>query len=194
MRLRKPADADRNARQRAPVGPDPRLGDALRIVRRSAGSARRTSLRIGPGGASTRVGSGKLANPCLRMHSANLSASRNWLSVALTPPAAPPGASRAHALRADLNAGACGLIPVPARLSPPPPSLGSGKVGTPLARMQSANFSPREALPWPVVCDDPHPATATTQPTTASQPQTLWLPGVRILLLPGCTRDQLTAP
>ena len=78
-------------------------------------------------GRSTRVGSGKLANPCARMHLANLSAARNWLSVALTPPEAPPGASRAHALRADLNAGDCGLIPAPARLSPPPPPLGRGR-------------------------------------------------------------------
>lgn len=127
-------------------------------------------MRIGPGGESTRVGSGNLANPCARMHLANLSAARNWLSVALTPPDAPPGASRAHAPRSDLNAGDRGLIPVPARLSPPPPPLGSGKVGTPFARMQSANFSPSDSLPWPVVCDDPHAATATTQLTTARAP------------------------
>ena len=52
--------------------------------------------------------------------------------------------------------------------------------------MQSANSSPWDSLPRPVVCDDPHAATATTQLTTARQLQTFWLPGLPILLQ-GCT-------
>jgi hypothetical protein len=86
-------------------------------------------IRIGPGGESMRVGSRKLGKPCTRMHLANLSAARNWLSVARTPPGAPPGANRVHALRAALNAGDCGLIPVPARFIPPPTPLGVGAAG-----------------------------------------------------------------
>jgi len=121
------------------------------------------------------------------MHLANLSAARNWLSVAFTPPGAPPGANRAHALRADLNAGDCGLIPVPARSAPLPPPLGSGKLGTPFARMQSANSSAGEALREAVVlvepCDDPQAASAITQLTAARQPHTLCLYDVPILVL-----------
>ena len=44
------------------------------------------------------------------LHLASLSAATNWLSVARTPPRPPPGASRAHARRADLNAGDRALI------------------------------------------------------------------------------------
>ena len=120
------------------------------------------------------------------MHLANRSAARNWLSVALTPPGAPPGRNRAHALRADLNAGDCGLIPVLPRSTPPPPPLGSGKLGTPFARMQSANSSAGDELREPAVlsevCDDPQAATVIAQLTAARQPHRLCLPCFPIVL------------
>jgi hypothetical protein len=52
--------------------------------------------------------------------------------------------------------------------------------------MQSANFSageePREPpVREPPVCEDPQAATATTQLTTARDPQALWLPRFPIL-------------
>lgn len=140
-------------------------------------------MRIGPGGESERVGSGKLEKPCARMHLANPSAARNWLSVACTP-GAPPGASFAHARRADLNDGDCGLIPAPARLIPPAPAFGSGKLGTPWARMQFANATGCEWAPERVVllrwCEDPQAASATAQLTAARLPHTLRRPRSRI--------------
>ena len=139
--------------------------------------------RLSPPGSGPepRVGSGMPGTPCVRMHLANLSAARNWLPVARTPPV-PPGASRAHARLADLNAG----VPVPARLVGPPPSLGSGKLGTPCARMQSANSIAGEEVREPVVllglCEDPQAASATTQLTAARLPPTLRLRGSLTLL------------
>ncbi len=88
------------------------------------------TMRIGPGGESERVGSGKVGKLCVRMHLENLSAAMNWFAVAWAPPTA-PGVSPAHVLRAATNAGDCGLIPVAVRLTPPPPPFGSGKLGTP---------------------------------------------------------------
>ena len=120
-------------------------------------------------GPEPRVGSGMPGTPCVRMHLANLSAARNWLSVDRTPPLA-PGASRAHARLADLNAG----VPVSATtLVEPPPPFGSGKLGTPCARMQSANSTAGEEVPEPVVplgpCEDPQAASATAQTASAAR-------------------------
>jgi len=71
-----------------------------------------------------------------------------------------------HVCWADSNTGDCGLMPVPSRLNPPPPALGSGKFGTPRERMHSETFSfalerddPTDAAPaeWP---DEPQAAIA----------------------------------
>jgi hypothetical protein len=118
-------------------------------------------------GPEPRVGSGMPGTPCVRTHLANLSAARNWVSVDRTPPL-PPGASRAHARLADLNAG----VPVSATLVEPPPPFGSGKLGTPCARMQSANSTAGEGVPEPVAllgpCEDPQAASAMAQTASAA--------------------------
>jgi hypothetical protein len=115
------------------------------------------------------------------MHLANLSAARNWLSVARTPLGVPPGASRAHALRADWNAGDRGLIPMSARLIPPPLAPGSGKLGTRCARMHRANSSACELAREPAallgVCEDPQAAIATAQLTATRLARMVRLPG-----------------
>jgi hypothetical protein len=116
------------------------------------------------------------------MHAHALGESQGGEKLALGRPDATRGASGSKAcacLARRLNAGDCGLIPVPERLiplpPPPPPPPGSGKLGTPCARMQSASLSagetPRPPVPVPGVCDDPHAATATThrRPRTSSR-------------------------
>src|SRR5579871_4270151 len=114
------------------------------------------------------------------MHLANATAARNWLSVASTPPGPCPGAKRAQSWRADLKAGDSGLIPVPARSTPLPPPPGSGKLGTPCARIQVANSSAGEALLEPValldLCEEPQAVSATAQLTAARLPRTLRSP------------------
>jgi hypothetical protein len=72
-------------------------------------------------------------------------------------------------LCADWNAGDRGLIPEGIWM--PPPGPGSGKLGTPCARMQSANLIPA-ALPLepdepPELPEDPHAASITVQPAAA---------------------------
>ena len=93
------------AAARKQPGHSGRSSDSLESTSRVRGSVRRT-------GPEPRVGSGMSGTPCVRMHLANLTAARNWLPVERTPPV-PPGASRAHARLADLNAG----VPVPANWS-----------------------------------------------------------------------------
>jgi len=56
------------------------------------------------------------------------------------------GRSFWHFARAAVNAGAAGLAPAGISKSCPPPGCGSGKLGTPLARMQFANASAAEPL------------------------------------------------
>jgi hypothetical protein len=57
------------------------------------------------------------------------------------PGAGPSGRSFWHFARAAWNAGDEGSTPVPAWKTKPPPALGSGKLGTPFARMHRAYFS-----------------------------------------------------
>ena len=92
------------------------------------------------------VGSGKLGTPCLRMHSALASAARRSLSEAGDPLGCGLLVSLSQLRPADRNAGACVLIPEP---WPPTGEPGSGKLGTPCDRMQSANLS-ASASPLPV--------------------------------------------
>ena len=56
------------------------------------------------------------------------------------------GRSFWHFACAALNAGAAGLVPGGTEKATPPPRGGSGKLGTPLARMQFANASAAEPL------------------------------------------------
>ena len=124
-----------------------------------------------PGAGGLVTGSGNDANPWARMHrdmssNLSLSASDAW------PPSEPgPGSKLLHALWADWNAGDSGLIPEPTGILTPPPPPGSGKFGTPCERMQSANLIPVEAPPAPVdeLDEEPHAATASTQPARASE-------------------------
>src|SRR6516164_5877088 len=90
-------------------------------------------------------------------------------------PGGPPAISFWHFARAALTAGAGGLIPF-ALKTKPPPGRGSGKFGTPLARMHLANASAAEgasagavgtelvALPAAAVFD----AAAGVRPTVAA--------------------------
>ena len=51
----------------------------------------------------------------------------------------------------------------------PPPEPGSGKFGTPCARIQSANLIPADTLlALDELPEDPHAASATAQPNAAS--------------------------
>ena len=61
-------------------------------------------------------------------------------------PADRPARSFWHFACAALNAGAAGLLPAGMGNRAPPPALGSGKLGTPLARMHLANASGPEPL------------------------------------------------
>jgi hypothetical protein len=76
------------------------------------------------------------------------------------------------------NDGEEGLIPEPAWIWIPPPALGSGKFGTPFARMQSANLIPCATPPEPAalgdLLEDPHAAIATAPVMAASVIKGLW--------------------
>src|ERR1700683_5136381 len=113
------------------------------------------------------------------MHLENVSAARNWLSVAPTPPGPPLPPSRPQSSCADLNAGDCGSIPVPSRFTPPPPADGSGKFGTPCARMQRASASAPECdaePPLPLgLLEAPQAASRTARATATRPPQPLSL-------------------
>lgn len=115
------------------------------------------------------VGSGKVFSPCARMHWAR------WTSSTLT--ASGDGAEAVlaasarflHALMADWNAGDCRLTPAPAICCPTSsPGVGSGKLGTPCARMQSASLIPavsRLEAEMLGLAEDPQAATAMEQAT-----------------------------
>src|SRR5579862_4376730 len=93
------------------------------------------------------VGSGKLVTPWARMHSASLSSSCLRASDPRPPRGPPPGRSLKHTRWAAWNAGDAGLTPEPAWIwMPPPPEPGSGKFGTPCARMHSENLRPESCL------------------------------------------------
>jgi hypothetical protein len=121
------------------------------------------------------VGSGKVANPCWRMHRASLTSSSLCLSedAALGPP---PGSSFWHAFCAAWNAGEKGLMPEPWLIWILPFALGSGKFGTPCARMQFANLIPAAWLlelgALLELCEAPHAVSATTEPVAASATKT----------------------
>src|SRR6516165_1047498 len=81
-----------------------------------------------------------------------------------------------HAFRAVWNAGAVCSTPGPR--GKPPPGNGSGKSVTPCARMHWVNLTPASALVLtePVVpparVDDPHAASASTEPPAPSAART----------------------
>lgn len=102
------------------------------------------------------------------MHSAVLSIASFALSEGAAWEGPPPGSSLRHADCAPWKAGDRGLIPEPGVMLIPPPGLGSGKLGIPCERMQSANFRPSEdpaaSLGRPAA---PQAATAAVQLRTA---------------------------
>ena len=87
----------------------------------------------------------------------------------------PPGRRCLHLDCAAWNAGEPGLIPEPDEMWIPPPPVGSGKFGTPSARMHAENLTNAavvlgEALEPVTVgslADPPQAAIATTQPSAA---------------------------
>jgi len=123
-------------------------GDCVSIV---AGNTRITPSMMlitpppaGKGGTVV-LGSGNAEMPCRRMHCATFTicasaCAEGWV-VEPGPGGPPPGRSFRHFACAVLNGGDEGSIPVPTWKRKPPPAFGSGKLGTPLARMHSAYFS-----------------------------------------------------
>jgi hypothetical protein len=103
-----------------------------------------------PGDGAVAVGSGNVDKPCLRMHSASFTIASLRLSCAGPLAGPPPGNSFEQAFWADWNAGDWGLIPELELIWIPPPAPGSGKLGTPCKRMQSANWIP---MPPPFEAD-----------------------------------------
>jgi hypothetical protein len=111
-------------------------------------------------------GSGKRMNPCVRMHRANASAVRNSAAVGSGGPCKcrPAGCSCAQAFWAARNAGKAGSGS--AAFEP-----GSGKLGTPFARMQSAYFTAcvsADAAPLRLE-EEPHAATAIAQTASTTR-------------------------
>jgi len=53
---------------------------------------------------------------------------------------------------------------------PPPPALGSGKLGTPCERMQSANLIAALALSLSGLAEDPHAGSATAAMSASGKP------------------------
>jgi hypothetical protein len=100
----------------------------------------------------------------------------------------PPGRRFRHFARAAWKAGASGLVPGGRVNSTAPPALGSGKFGTPLARMHLENASgpdawlatgvvdPEVLAPPPAVAPDPVLAAALALP--ASDAEVLELPAL----------------
>jgi hypothetical protein len=111
-------------------------------------------------------GSGKRMNPCVRMHRANASAARNSAAVGSGGPCKcrPTGCSCAQAFWAARKAGKAGSGSAP--FEP-----GSGKFGTPFARMQSAYFTACvSADPAPLgLEEEPHAASAMAQTASAAE-------------------------
>ena len=92
------------------------------------------------------LGSGNWGTRCWRMHTAILSSFVSVCAEGGGPESGLPLSGRSfwHFALAALNAGAAGLAPAGISKSCPPPSGGSGKLGTPLARMHLANASAPE--------------------------------------------------
>lgn len=113
------------------------------------------------------VGSGKLGTPWERMHFAFVIASRRSLAEAGEPCAVLAGCSDAHAWWADWNAG--DWVSMPERSKPS--GLGSGNLGTPFERMQSANLTAVLETLAAAVLDllaDPQALITSALPTTAT--------------------------
>lgn len=116
------------------------------------------------------TGSGKPETPCARMHVASRSTCAFCSADASGGLVAPGGSSERQARCAALKAGAPGLNPAPVGNENPPPT-GSGKFGTPCARMQLANLTAMaksRALVADLLDEDepPHAATIAAQPNT----------------------------
>jgi hypothetical protein len=118
------------------------------------------------GGGGELVGSAKLGTPWERMHLATASSCDLRLADACWPPL--PPAKPAHACWAALNAGDSALIVF--GIVSPPAALGSGKFGTPCARMHSASLSSGPPLAPAGLgrFDEPHAQSRHVAPTTAS--------------------------
>jgi len=115
------------------------------------------------GGGGELVGSEKLGTPWARMHFASES---NWSLRLCEAPGEPVGgcANRPHARSAALNAGESVLMLL--GITSPPVARGSGKVGTPCARMHCAYFSsgpPLAAAPPGMLALPPQAASNTPQ-------------------------------
>lgn len=127
--------------------------------------------RPAPGDGGVAVGSGKVDRPCLRMHWASASIASLRLSDTGPLGGPAPGISFAHAVCADRNAGDCGLDPDPGPIWIPLPEPGSGKFGTPWARMQLANLigegTSFDPDPLPDMPEEPHPVSGSAQPMAA---------------------------
>ena len=101
------------------------------------------------------------------MHFAFAIAASRSLAEAGEPCAVLAGCSGAHAWWADWNAGDCVATPERSK----PPGRGSGKLGTPCERMQSANLTPvLETLVAAVLglLADPQAAITSALATTAT--------------------------
>src|SRR5271155_1675695 len=93
-------------------------------------------IRVAPP-AEENVGSGKSVSPCERMQVENFSACACACACWAGLGALPPPVYFWHFCDADWNCGEVGLMPLP-WITPCP--LGSGKFGTPFARMQAENL------------------------------------------------------
>ncbi len=113
------------------------------------------------------------------MQLAKASAAANWAFVGLRGPGPPPGRSLPHFFCAAWKAGDCGFNPEPGLIWIPPPAPGSGKFGTPLARMHAENFSAWSdaafaEVPVPPDCADPPPHAATQSTVTRARAIRIW--------------------
>ena len=94
----------------------------------------------------------------------------------------PPGRRCLHFDCAALNAGESTLIPELDEIWMPPPPVGSGKFGTPSARMHAENLTNAavvlgeavEPVTVESLAEPPHAAIATAQPRAASPLVTRW--------------------
>jgi hypothetical protein len=119
------------------------------------------------GGGGVLVGSGKPGTRCARMHLASPS---NWSVPFSDEPARPLFPARLlHACSDDLNAGDSVLMSF--GMASPPVALGSGKFGTPCARMHCAYLSSGPPLGpvAPAWREDPQPMIAAAQMAAASE-------------------------
>jgi hypothetical protein len=123
------------------------------------------------------TGSGKPGRPCARMHRERSSIVSFCCPVAAARSPGPPGISDRQARWAVWNAGAAGLMSF--GIWSPPPLPGSGKLGTPFARMHAAYLIPLErAAELDGLCelpDDPQAVIARTPAAAARAMQALLL-------------------